>query len=37
MFRAETFFQRPLENFLQTLLTCSRYTTKLDPCVSKKS
>ena len=39
IFWAETFFQRPLENFLFTLRTCSRYLKgplNLAVCVSKK-
>ena len=39
IFWAETFFQRPLENFLLALRTCSRYLKgplNLALCVSKK-
>ena len=38
-FELKLFFQRPLENFLWTLRTCSRYLKgppNLDLCVSKK-
>ena len=40
IFGAETFFQRPLENFLLALRTCSRYLKgplNLAVCISKKN